>query len=139
MRLKRWLCAALRWRHRWGRARSPPTAARAPPWPQVNPNGGAIALGHPAGATGARQTVTLLHELNRRNGSGGHKVGGLDRRRMSMRVRGRRREHHATSRGRSVDRRRTTVQGPRFGVVSMCAGSGIGAAAVFESPNGSAN
>ncbi|KAL4441837.1 hypothetical protein ABPG77_003753 [Micractinium sp. CCAP 211/92] len=33
---------------------------------KVNPNGGAIALGHPAGATGARQTVTLLHELARR-------------------------------------------------------------------------
>ncbi|MGV9840007.1 acetyl-CoA C-acetyltransferase, partial [Nocardia niigatensis] len=30
---------------------------------KVNPNGGAIALGHPIGATGARLMVTLLHEL----------------------------------------------------------------------------
>jgi acetyl-CoA C-acetyltransferase len=33
---------------------------------KVNPNGGAIALGHPIGATGARITVTLLHEMGRR-------------------------------------------------------------------------
>jgi acetyl-CoA C-acetyltransferase len=32
----------------------------------VNPNGGAIALGHPVGATGARQVATLLPELRRR-------------------------------------------------------------------------
>jgi acetyl-CoA C-acetyltransferase len=32
----------------------------------VNPNGGAIALGHPIGATGARIMVTLLHEMARR-------------------------------------------------------------------------
>lgn len=41
------------------------------PEEKVNPNGGAIALGHPAGATGARQTVTLLHELARRNATNG--------------------------------------------------------------------
>jgi len=57
---------------------------------KVNPNGGAIALGHPLGATGARCTATLLHEMHRR--------------------------------GRAA----------RFGVVSMCIGSGMGAAAVFE-------
>lgn len=57
---------------------------------RVNPNGGAIALGHPLGATGARCTATLLHEMARR--------------------------------GRTA----------RFGVVSMCIGSGMGAAAVFE-------
>lgn len=57
---------------------------------RVNPNGGAIALGHPLGATGARCTATLLHEMRRR--------------------------------GRAA----------RFGVVSMCIGSGMGAAAVFE-------
>jgi acetyl-CoA acyltransferase 1 len=55
---------------------------------RVNPNGGAIALGHPLGCTGARQVATLLHEL-----------------------------------------RRTSE---RFGVVSMCIGTGMGAAAVFE-------
>lgn len=32
---------------------------------KVNPNGGAIALGHPLGATGARQLTTLLHEMKR--------------------------------------------------------------------------
>ncbi|MBF6149534.1 acetyl-CoA C-acetyltransferase [Nocardia nova] len=35
---------------------------------KVNPNGGAIALGHPIGATGARLMVTLLHELERTGG-----------------------------------------------------------------------
>ena len=35
---------------------------------RVNPNGGAIAIGHPLGATGARQTATLVHELRRRGG-----------------------------------------------------------------------
>jgi acetyl-CoA acyltransferase len=34
----------------------------------VNPNGGAIALGHPLGASGARLMTTLLHELERREG-----------------------------------------------------------------------
>lgn len=36
------------------------------PLQKVNPNGGAIALGHPLGCTGARQVVTLLNELRRR-------------------------------------------------------------------------
>jgi acetyl-CoA acyltransferase len=54
----------------------------------VNPNGGAIALGHPLGCTGAKLTATLLHELRRRSA--------------------------------------------RYGVVSMCIGGGMGAAAVFE-------
>jgi acetyl-CoA acyltransferase len=58
---------------------------------KVNPNGGAIALGHPLGCTGARMTATLLHELKRR--------------------------------------------GARYGVVSMCIGGGMGAAAVFENPS----
>ena len=35
---------------------------------KVNVNGGAVALGHPIGCTGARLTVTLLHELKRRGG-----------------------------------------------------------------------
>ncbi|GFH56319.1 3-ketoacyl-coa thiolase [Chaetoceros tenuissimus] len=58
------------------------------PKEKVNPNGGAIALGHPLGATGARQIATLLHEMNR--------------------------------------------TGKRFGIVSMCIGTGAGAAAVLE-------
>uniref|UniRef100_A0A8I6ALE7 Acetyl-Coenzyme A acyltransferase 1B n=1 Tax=Rattus norvegicus TaxID=10116 RepID=A0A8I6ALE7_RAT len=58
---------------------------------KVNPLGGAIALGHPLGCTGARQVVTLLNELKRR--------------------------------GRRA-----------YGVVSMCIGTGMGAAAVFEYP-----
>jgi acetyl-CoA C-acetyltransferase len=33
---------------------------------KVNVNGGAIAIGHPLGMSGARLTVTLLHELRRR-------------------------------------------------------------------------
>jgi acetyl-CoA acyltransferase len=55
---------------------------------RVNPNGGAIALGHPLGATGAKLTTQLLHELAR---SGG-----------------------------------------KHGMVSMCIGGGMGAAAIFE-------
>ncbi len=35
---------------------------------KVNVNGGAIALGHPLGATGARLMITMLHELERTNG-----------------------------------------------------------------------
>ncbi len=35
---------------------------------KTNVNGGAIALGHPLGASGARIATTLLHELRRRNG-----------------------------------------------------------------------
>ncbi len=57
---------------------------------RVNPNGGAIALGHPLGCTGAKLTATLLHEMRRR--------------------------------------------GARYGVVTMCVGGGMGAAAVFERP-----
>lgn len=37
------------------------------PWEKVNVNGGAIALGHPLGASGARITATLLNEMERRN------------------------------------------------------------------------
>lgn len=33
----------------------------------INVNGGAIALGHPIGATGARIVVTLMHELQKRS------------------------------------------------------------------------
>lgn len=58
---------------------------------KVNVNGGAIALGHALGNSGARLTVTLLHEMKRR------KV--------------------------------------RYGLVSMCIGFGMGAAAVFEREN----
>ncbi|KAK4492434.1 hypothetical protein RD792_003242 [Penstemon davidsonii] len=57
---------------------------------KVNVNGGAMALGHPLGATGARCVATILHEMKRR---------GKD---------------------------------CRFGVISMCIGSGMGAAAVLE-------
>ena len=35
---------------------------------KLNVNGGAIALGHPLGCTGAKLTATVLHELRRRNG-----------------------------------------------------------------------
>lgn len=39
-----------------------------PDMAKVNPNGGAIALGHPVGATGARLVTTALHELERIDG-----------------------------------------------------------------------
>ena len=58
------------------------------PLEKVNPKGGAIALGHPLGATGSRQISTLLPEMKRK--------------------------------------------GVKFGVVSMCIGTGMGAAAVIE-------
>ncbi|GHD63620.1 acetyl-CoA C-acetyltransferase [Jeongeupia chitinilytica] len=40
-------------------------------WSRVNVNGGAIALGHPIGASGARVLVTLLHEMVRRDAKKG--------------------------------------------------------------------
>jgi acetyl-CoA acyltransferase len=39
-----------------------------PDWERVNPNGGAIALGHPVGNSGCRLMVTCLHELERTQG-----------------------------------------------------------------------
>ncbi|MFZ7094675.1 acetyl-CoA C-acyltransferase [Luteimonas dalianensis] len=56
---------------------------------RVNPLGGAIALGHPLGATGAVRTATILHGM-------------------------RRRQH-------------------KYGMVTMCIGTGMGAAGIFES------
>jgi len=53
---------------------------------KVNPNGGAIALGHPIGATGAILTLKALYDLRRRGGrlalvtlciGGGQAVAGL--------------------------------------------------------------
>src|SRR5207247_5301077 len=38
---------------------------------RVNVNGGAVALGHPIGASGARLALTLAHELRRRGGGVG--------------------------------------------------------------------
>jgi acetyl-CoA acyltransferase len=58
------------------------------PEDKVNPNGGAISLGHPLGVSGARLVGTILRELKRRNG--------------------------------------------RYGVVTMCIGGGMGAAALVE-------
>jgi len=58
------------------------------PVEKVNPKGGAIAFGHPLGATGARQVATLMHELKR--------------------------------------------TGKKSGVISMCIGTGMGAAAYLE-------
>jgi len=55
---------------------------------KVNVNGGAIALGHPLGCTGAKLTTQLLFEMGRR--------------------------------------------GSRYGMVTMCIGGGMGAAAIFE-------
>ena len=55
---------------------------------KVNPYGGAIALGHPLGATGAVLTAKLLHGLRR--------------------------------------------TGKKYGIVTMCIGTGMGAAGIFE-------
>ena len=55
---------------------------------KVNPMGGAIALGHPLGATGAIRSATVVHALNR------HQL--------------------------------------KYGMVSMCVGTGMGAAGIFE-------
>ena len=55
---------------------------------KVNPNGGAIAMGHPLGVSGTRLVGTILRELKRRNG--------------------------------------------KYGVVTMCIGGGMGAAALIE-------
>ena len=56
---------------------------------KVNPLGGAIALGHPLGATGAIRTATIVHGLRRRR--------------------------------------------QKYGMVTMCIGTGMGAAGIFES------
>ena len=45
---------------------SPDETTVSKPDGRINPNGGAIALGHPLGASGARLCTTLLHELERR-------------------------------------------------------------------------
>jgi acetyl-CoA acyltransferase len=55
---------------------------------RLNVNGGAIALGHPLGCSGARLATTVLHEMRRRNA--------------------------------------------RYGLVTLCVGGGMGAAALFE-------
>jgi acetyl-CoA acyltransferase len=55
---------------------------------KVNPNGGAIALGHPLGATGAIRSATVVHALRR--------------------------------------------HGLKYGMVTMCVGTGMGAAGIFE-------
>ncbi|HEX9056030.1 MAG TPA: acetyl-CoA C-acyltransferase, partial [Ktedonobacterales bacterium] len=40
-------------------------------WDKVNPNGGAVALGHPIGSSGSRVLITLIYELRRRGGGRG--------------------------------------------------------------------
>jgi acetyl-CoA acyltransferase len=55
---------------------------------KVNPMGGAIALGHPLGATGAIRSAQLIHALKRNN--------------------------------------------KKYGMVTMCVGTGQGAAGIFE-------
>jgi acetyl-CoA acyltransferase len=55
---------------------------------KVNVNGGAIALGHPLGCSGAKLTVQLFNEMKRRN--------------------------------------------QKYGMVTMCVGTGQGAAGIFE-------
>ena len=71
---------------------------------RVNPDGGAIALGHPIGATGARLLVTLLHGLRERGGRRGHRhplrlrAGWGRRRRRRWKRSGRREQARSWSR-----------------------------------------
>ena len=44
-------------------------AVGVPDFERINVNGGSISIGHPFGATGARVTMQLLHELARRGGN----------------------------------------------------------------------
>ena len=56
---------------------------------KTNVNGGAIALGHPMGATGTKLTVQLIHEMKRRGSRYGLVtmcIGGVDGRRVSSRT-----------------------------------------------------
>lgn len=98
---------------------------------KVNPNGGAIALGHPLGCTGARQVVTLLNELRRRG-----------RRSDCDAAYGRQGENRALLQRRAAFSPFPSAVSPplppfrAYGVVSMCIGTGMGAAAVFEYPGG---
>ncbi len=60
-------------------------------WDKVNPNGGAIALGHPIGSSGSRVLTTLIYELRRRGGGRGLAtlcLGGGGAVAMSVEVRG---------------------------------------------------
>ena len=81
---------------------------------KVNPKGGAIALGHPLGCTGARQIATLLHELKRRG-----------------------KRFNIMLLSKNIFQSfcfHSSVFFRGYGVVSMCIGTGMGAAAVFEYP-----
>jgi acetyl-CoA C-acetyltransferase len=60
-------------------------------WEKVNPNGGAIALGHPIGSSGSRVLTTLIYELRRRGGGRGLAtlcLGGGGAVAMSVEVKG---------------------------------------------------
>ena len=82
------------------------------PVDRVNVNGGAIALGHPLGATGARQIATALHELERRKGryavitmcvGGGMGAAGLIERRVARNDPARRLRQADSSRRRTAN------------------------------------
>ncbi len=60
-------------------------------WDRVNPNGGAVALGHPIGSSGSRVLATLIYELRRRGGGRGLAtlcLGGGGAVAMSVEVKG---------------------------------------------------
>lgn len=117
------------------------------PLEKVNPLGGAVALGHPLGCTGARQVVTLLNELKRRGKrSGCHPGlpagGGVGRWTCLwlvalawwlclLCVHG---ASVPADQGGSVAPPMVLCVRRAYGVVSMCIGTGMGAAAVFEYP-----
>ena len=81
---------------------------------KVNVNGGAVAIGHPIGASGARILGTLVHELRRRGGGVGVR-GDLLRRRPGRRrvVRSTAPERPATPAPRAAAHHATRIGGPR--------------------------
>ena len=80
---------------------------------RVNVNGGAIALGHPLGMSGARLVVSLLHELRRREARARPRDAVHRRRPGAGRaVRARSRQGRAAARGAPARRRRTSRTPP---------------------------
>jgi acetyl-CoA acetyltransferase len=73
---------------------------------KVNVNGGAIALGHPLGCSGARLLTTLLYEMRRRA--------------------------EAAMRRRAAERSQESPEKPFYGLAALCVGVGQGEATLIE-------
>src|SRR5689334_15385943 len=66
---------------------------------KVNPNGGAIALGHPLGCTGAKLTASVIRELKRRNARYGMVTMCVER---GRRAAGKKKNQNRKERGRRI-------------------------------------